>query len=72
MSWRPLKVDLILIFQQQMSDEPSPADFIKFCILGEQFRDSFQFFFFFFCQFLISGMAELLEISVASSEDFEY
>lgn len=70
MSWRPLKVDLILIFQQQMRDESSPADFIQFCILGEQFRDSFHYFF--FCQFLISGMAELPEISVAFSEDFEY
>lgn len=45
MSWRPLKVDLILIFQQQMSDESSPADFIQFCILGEQFHDSFHYFF---------------------------
>lgn len=42
-------------------------DFIKFCILGEQFYDSFHF----FGQFLISGMADLLGISVAFSEDSE-
>lgn len=56
MSWRPLKVDLIVmssVLQILFSSASWENNFLTHSII------------FFWCQFLISGMAELLGISVA-------